>query len=233
MAIGPRANGVRAVLLAEVFGTAATSAYAQPSVNLTIANGQVNLVARNAPIQWIFAEWARVGGATIVNAERIPGGPQTLELAGLSEKGALEILLRGVAGYVLAPRREGSNAASAYDRILILPTSKIVPRVPVAGSQAAAAPARVAGTPPPAVLARFGELGAEGRPPNGATPMQPTTLQPPPAPPDPSEVEPAVDPREVEAVETPVPPPAMTSQPVMPPGSSSTPGVIVPVPVPK
>ena len=63
------------------------------------------------------------GGTTIVNGERVPGPPVTLELQDVSEQQALDIVLRGVSGYLVAPRETAVAGASAFDRIFILPTS--------------------------------------------------------------------------------------------------------------
>ena len=73
-------------------------------VQLTMSAGRVTLSAKNATVGQILAEWAKVGQTKIVNAERVPGGPMTLELANVPEVQALEILLRSAGGYVLAPR---------------------------------------------------------------------------------------------------------------------------------
>ena len=67
-------------------------------------NGRVTLVATDATVRQILAEWARVGQTKIVNVERIPGGPLTLELTDVPEAQALDILLRSVSGYIAAPR---------------------------------------------------------------------------------------------------------------------------------
>jgi hypothetical protein len=40
----------------------------------------------------------------VVNVERIPGGPLTLELSNVPEAQALDVLLRSVSGYMAAPR---------------------------------------------------------------------------------------------------------------------------------
>jgi hypothetical protein len=120
---------VRALTVAAVLLGAATVAGAQQSVNLEFDQGRVTLVARDAPVRAVLAEWARLGGATIVNAERVAGPPITIELTGVPERQALDILLRSVAGYMLAPRPEGALGASAFNRILILPTST-APRNP-------------------------------------------------------------------------------------------------------
>jgi hypothetical protein len=113
-------------------------AEAQQPVTLRFSNGLVSLRAQNAPVRAILAEWARLGGTTIVNAERVTGAPVTLELTEVPERQALDIVLRTVAGYMLGPRPAGSAGASAFDRIMILPTS-VAPRNPP--PTAAAAPA--------------------------------------------------------------------------------------------
>ena len=102
---------------------------AQQSVTIEFDGGQVTLRALNAPVRAILAEWARLGGATIVNGDRVSGPPVTLELTGVPERQALDVVLRDVAGYMLAPRRAGATGASSFDRILVLPTS-VAPRNP-------------------------------------------------------------------------------------------------------
>lgn len=135
---------VRVTTVAAAFLLAAVAAFAQQPgapprvsqrggveqpVQLQFEEGRVTLRAQNAPIRAILAEWARLGGATIVNGERVAGPPVTLELTGVPERQALDIVLRSVAGYMLAPRRAGAPGASAFDRIMILPTS-VAPRTP-------------------------------------------------------------------------------------------------------
>src|SRR5688572_16494913 len=110
-----------AFLLAAAVLSWAAPAHAE--VELRIENGLVSLKATNATAREILAEWARVGQTRIVNAERMPGGPITIELTGISEEQALEIILRSAAGYVTAPRAASVANASRYDRILVMPTS--------------------------------------------------------------------------------------------------------------
>ena len=93
------------------------------AVKLEFKQGRVNLVAQNAPLRSILAEWTRLGGTRIVNGERVPGGPLTIELNGVTERQAVDVLLRNAAGYMVAPRVAGSSAASSFASILILPTS--------------------------------------------------------------------------------------------------------------
>ncbi len=123
------------VLAGALVGVAAVAA-AQAPLQLQISNGRVTLHAQNVPVRAILAEWAKVGGAKIINGDGV-SAPLTLDLEGVPERQALDIILRGVSGYVLAARQPGVAGASIYDRIMILPTS-VAPRNP---------PPAVAGTP--------------------------------------------------------------------------------------
>ena len=129
----------------------AATAAAAGEVTVRIANGRATVIAKDVPVRQILAEWAKVGDTKITNAERIAGGPVTLELIDVPEKEALSILLRTVAGYIAAPRPANMAGASQFDRIIVMPTS----RAPVASASA----------PPPAF----------GRP-----AVQPVIQQPPP-----------------------------------------------------
>ena len=120
-----------------------TAASAFPDVHVTMKDGRVSIVARDATVRQILAEWARVGQTKIVNVDKIPGGPQTLELKDVTETEALDVLLRALSGYIAAPRRIAATGASMYDRIIIIPT---VAGVRSAGQQAAST------SPPPAPL---------------------------------------------------------------------------------
>ena len=113
-----RALTVTAILLSGI-----CAAQAQQQVRLEFDDGRVTLSARDASLRAILAEWARLGGATFVNGDRVVGQQLTLELTAVPERQALDILLRGVSGYMIAPRRAGSSGVSMFDRILILPTS--------------------------------------------------------------------------------------------------------------
>ena len=120
------ATGVFVVLIA------ASSASAE--VQLAIRDGRVTLVATNATVRQILTEWARVGQTKIVNVERIPGGPQTLQLTNMPEQEALDLLLRSVTGFVAAERPVAAANLSRYDRILVLPTTAVA-RVAVPAAQ--------------------------------------------------------------------------------------------------
>lgn len=92
-------------------------------LSLDIRDGLVTLDANNAPVRQILAEWAKVGGTKVVGAERIASPPLTLRLEGVPEAKALEIVLRGAAGYMAAARSVPGSGRSTYDRILVLATS--------------------------------------------------------------------------------------------------------------
>ena len=99
-----------------------TASTAFADVQLTMQNGRVTLVAKDATVRQILAEWAKVGHAKIVNMERVPGGPISLELVNVPEAQALDILLRTLSGYIPAPRPVAVANFSVYDRIIIMPT---------------------------------------------------------------------------------------------------------------
>jgi hypothetical protein len=115
-------------LLRFALATALVTAIATPAsageLHLTMANGHVTLVAKDVTVREILAEWARIGQTQIVNAEKLTGGPVTLELTDVPEAQALDTVLRSAAGYVMAPRMAGSTGTSRYDRIMILATSR-------------------------------------------------------------------------------------------------------------
>jgi hypothetical protein len=100
----------------------ATSAGAQ-GVNLQFQGGKVRLNAQNVTVSQILSEWARSGRTTIVNGERVAGPPVTIELQDVAEQQALDIVLRGVSGYLVASRESAVDGASSFDRVYILPTS--------------------------------------------------------------------------------------------------------------
>ncbi len=114
-------------------------AWAQP-LSLEIRDGLVTLSATNVPVRQVLAEWAKVGGTRVVGAERVTGSPLTLRLEGVPEAKALDIVLRGAAGYVAAARQVPGAGRSTYDRILVLATST-PPTGPPAGAAAGNRPA--------------------------------------------------------------------------------------------
>ena len=141
---------VRRVLLAAALLSATALPSAAQSISLTIHDGRVTLVTQNATPAAILAEWARQGQTRVVDGEKVPGTPLTLRLENVPEREALDIVLRGAAGYIAAPRAEVATVnQSRFDRIVVMATS------PGAAAARTAAPmARTAATvapPPPPV----------------------------------------------------------------------------------
>ena len=133
---------------------ASSTAFAD--VHVTIRDGRVSVVAKDATLRQILTEWARVGETKIVNLERIPGGPISLELTEVPEQQALDVLLRSLAGYMAAPRTQMAANLSIFDRIIVMPTlasarpaASSAPPPPVAQqAQAMPQPADTAGNEP-------------------------------------------------------------------------------------
>lgn len=119
-----------AALLLALIATATPAAAQQ--VTLSMRDGLVTLDARNATVRQILTEWAKVGRVTVVGGEKVAGPAVTLQLAALPEQQALDIVLRGVAGYMVVARPGGRPEATLarYDRVLILPTSAAPPLPP-------------------------------------------------------------------------------------------------------
>jgi hypothetical protein len=129
----------RSIVAALIVLLGASSASAQV-LSLEFHDGRVRLIAENVPVSRILDEWARLGGTKIVNGERVPGAPVSLQLTDVPERQALETVLRGAAGYMVLARDTVTPGASAFDKILVLPTTSRAPA-------AAAIPQPVA--PPP------------------------------------------------------------------------------------
>ena len=211
---------------------------ADAEVRVTIRNGHVTIAAKDATVRQILAEWARVGQTKIVNVERIPGGPLTLELTDVSEQQALDILLRAVSGYMAAPRVVAIANASVFDRIVVMPTT-VAPAAPVAAASGPAFAQPTPSLPPRPVFddqdddRAFPPVPAQGRPPVFAIPPPPVTGGPLPMPsvmPAPAAQGRPVFPQPGGAA---LPPPATTfpgAPTTQVPAGSSVPGMIVPAP---
>ncbi len=128
-------------------------------VRLTIKDGRVALVARDATLRDILLEWERVGGTRIVNRDRVPATRLTLEFSDVSEEQALTTLLRPMAGYMAARRVGPEGGASAFSRIVLMPA------LATPASAVAAVPARASGP------SGGGQPGMGG-PPSGRPGMQ-------------------------------------------------------------
>jgi hypothetical protein len=130
-----RALAPLTALLITAFIALPASPAAAGDLKLSVRDGRVTVIADQVTVKQILDEWARVGHIKIVNAEKLTGASVTLRLENVPEKEALGILLRSASGYVAAPRALADASLSAFDRIIILPTSR--------------APAASAAAPPP------------------------------------------------------------------------------------
>jgi hypothetical protein len=111
-----------------VLSVIAAASTASAQVQLTMQGGRVSLSAKNATLRQILAEWERVGQTKVVNGERLPGGPLTLELPNMPEQQALDIILRTVSGVLFAPRTEvAAGNVSAFAQIILMPPSVAPP----------------------------------------------------------------------------------------------------------
>ena len=102
----------------------ATAVAATPAggeeIRISIDGGRVTLVATEARLADVLAEWSRVGATRFEGVEALAGEPVTLHLADVTEEAAISLLLDSATGYVAAPRRGGSSGPSRYDRVTIL-----------------------------------------------------------------------------------------------------------------
>jgi len=142
-------------------GLLAEQAPASPARRLEISfdlDGHVTLVAENVTLREVLAEWGRVGGAYMVNADKLPGGPiSIMRFDGRPEQEVLDSLLRSAAGYILGPRTARTSGPSLYETVMILPTSTPTATGAYPGQTSAANPFRIPGAPedeiPPVVPA--------------------------------------------------------------------------------
>lgn len=111
----------RAVLIAACLACAPAMAANAAELSLTIRDGRVTLVAKDVTVRQILAEWARVGKTTVVNLDRVPGGPMSVELRDVPEARALDTVLRSVAGFLAARRPVPEPGASEFHRIVVMP----------------------------------------------------------------------------------------------------------------
>src|SRR5262245_50035564 len=117
----------RMLVLAGVAAGVRCASTAFAEVKVSMQDGRVSIVAKDATLRQILTEWAKVGQTKIVNVERIPGGPMTIELTNMPEQQALDLLLRSVSGYMTAPRAVADTHLSQFDRVDVMPTS-VAPR---------------------------------------------------------------------------------------------------------
>jgi hypothetical protein len=208
-------SGLVAAVAAGAWLLGATPVQAGP-VSITLRDGRITLVARDATPRQILAEWAKVGRVSVVNLERIPGGPLSLELKDVSEAQALRTVLRAVAGYMAAPRKVADATLSQFDRIVVMPALAAIVPVP---------PSAARPSTPPRVMA-----APAGDPNSGEMPEDPSDDEQPSRPPA-GMRRPPVDPQGQDETMTPdsgggQAPPVAPGM-ILPSGATSRPGQVV------
>jgi hypothetical protein len=203
-----------------------TASTASADVQLQLQNGRVSIVAKDATVRQILAEWARVGQTKVVNGDRVPGGPLTIELNNIPEGQALDVLLRSVSGYMAAPRETAVANLSVFDRIIVMPTAA-APRPAVSAAPSGPVfqqPQFTPAAPPPP------DDDPDDRP--AANVQMPQPPRPPifNAFPPPQVGGPGVVP--VQGGQPAQPAPVFGSAPTAPSGGVAVPGMVVPAPVP-
>lgn len=120
----------RIVVFAAALLTCAIPLQAQNPRKLDISfnAGRVTLVAEGVTLAEIFREWARKGGSTIVNAERLPGAPVLpTEFRDQPEAEVLRALLDEAPGYGASMRIAPSATASTVQTVFILAVRATTP----------------------------------------------------------------------------------------------------------
>lgn len=107
--------------LAAWLAAGAFSVASAQTVSLSIKDGRVTLKSENATVRQILDEWARVGQAKVVNAEKVTGPPMSLTLVDVPEREALDTVLRQAAGYAVVERQAAAATnVSVFDKILVM-----------------------------------------------------------------------------------------------------------------
>ena len=116
-----RLKALSRILAATVLMALPGTAGAQgPHVSLAITNAGVILDARDVTLQRILEEWQQVGGVRVMNLDKLRTTRVTLLLKDVSEREALDALLRDV-GYVLSARGANQSGSSAFGTIVVVP----------------------------------------------------------------------------------------------------------------
>jgi hypothetical protein len=179
----------------------ASTVSAAPGVRLAFSDGCVWIAADGATVGQILAEWERAGGTHIVNGD-IASQPLTLEMSGVPEMQALDVVLRSAGGFI-ATARTAEQAAGAnvsrFSQITVLAPGR-APAIAVrpTGTDPPQPIVPPAFTPPPIFAASGARrvIGPDGQPvpddQEGAPAPPPVIIGAPPAAPLPPASTPAV-----------------------------------------
>jgi hypothetical protein len=141
MMFKPMLSATAAVALLASVASAQTVGVPTPGVSLVIRDGLVTLKAEQASLRQILAEWERLGQVRFVGADKLTGGPVTLSLTDIPEKQALEIVMRGVPGYMAIDRSQTATpsmaaSTSRFDRVVVMARAATpVPAASMAGGR--------------------------------------------------------------------------------------------------
>lgn len=95
------------------------------NIELTFHEGRVTIIASKIPLDKILSEWSRLGNTTFITADEISDRLISVTLINVTEGEALEVLLREIAGYLLAPKPLGRIGTSIYDRVFLMLTDNV------------------------------------------------------------------------------------------------------------
>jgi len=134
---------------------------ATPRLQVTFDTGRVSIVAHGVTVQQVLEEWARVGRTVVDHAEAAPAAVIDIELDGVAEEEALDVLLRSAPGFIASPAPTVGPAASRFGRIVIVAPGDSQPDT---WRPAPSAQAPTPYVPPvqPTIVQRL--IGADGRP---------------------------------------------------------------------
>jgi hypothetical protein len=123
-----RVKAFAASLAAGLLLTATVSTQAPGPRQLELSfdqQGRVTLIANNVTLREILAEWARRGGTTIMNLDKLASAPieYPIRFENAPEMEVMMSLLRGVAGKAYVPREVGTAGASRLAIVHLTPTS--------------------------------------------------------------------------------------------------------------
>jgi hypothetical protein len=94
-------------------------------LQISFEGSNVTLVAANVSLPEILAEWGRLSGCVMVNAERLSRVPivAPIQFENQPQQRVLESLLRPAAGFILGPRKANRPGATDFEMVYILATS--------------------------------------------------------------------------------------------------------------
>jgi hypothetical protein len=94
-------------------------------LEITFEGSNVTLRAANVSLPEILAEWGRLSGCVMVNADRLSRVPiiAPIQFDNQPQQRVLESLLRPAAGFILTARKADRPGATDFEAVFILATS--------------------------------------------------------------------------------------------------------------